>query len=194
MTPTERRRPVTRRRRLAHLGVGGVVIAAASVRALTAGSGADPAPVEITAAAPIGVQPLDEARQVRAAAELRASRSERRLALAAARPTPTPTPSYVAPTSPRVPVGESVGGIPTVWLALAGCESSGDWHIDTSNDTGGLQILTSTWLAEGGGVYAPAAYLATPVEQLTVGRRILASGGVGQWPVCGPKVGLQRGD
>src|SRR5262249_23691163 len=49
------------------------------------------------------------------------------------------------------------------WDALAQLESGGDWHINTGNGFyGGLQFDYTTWLAYGGGAYAPTADLATP--------------------------------
>lgn len=72
-----------------------------------------------------------------------------------------------------------------MWYEIAVCESGRrppNWHINTGNGFyGGLQFLTSTWLAYGGGRYAPRADLATPVEQVAV-----ASGmSLSHWPVCG---------
>ena len=52
----------------------------------------------------------------------------------------------------------------------------------------------ATWDA-----YAPAGFpadanLATPEQQIEVGRLVLAGGGVKSWPICGPRVGLKVGD
>jgi uncharacterized protein YabE (DUF348 family) len=79
-----------------------------------------------------------------------------------------------------------------VWDALARCESGGNWAINTGNGyTGGLQFLTSTWLSNGGGAFAPAAYLATREEQIVVATRVRnASGGYGAWPGCAASLGL----
>jgi hypothetical protein len=85
------------------------------------------------------------------------------------------------------PVAESVSES-VDWDAVAQCESSGDWSINTGNGfSGGLQFTPSTWQAFGGGVYAPEAYLASRVEQMKVANRVLAGQGIGAWPVCGPK-------
>lgn len=75
--------------------------------------------------------------------------------------------------------------IPWLWHEIAVCESGSRpprWHINTGNGFyGGLQFLTSTWLAYGGGRYAPRADLASPAEQVAV-----ASGmSLSHWPVCG---------
>ena len=72
------------------------------------------------------------------------------------------------------------------WSAIAACESGGNWGISTGNGFyGGLQFTEGTWLANGGGQYAPSANLATPAEQIAVAERVLASQGIGAWPVCG---------
>jgi Transglycosylase-like domain len=75
--------------------------------------------------------------------------------------------------------------LPTIgypWLQVASCESGLNWHINTGNGFyGGLQFLTSTWLAYGGGRYAPRADLAAPHEQVAVASTMSLS----HWPVCG---------
>jgi resuscitation-promoting factor RpfA len=72
------------------------------------------------------------------------------------------------------------------WDRVAGCESGGNWAINTGNGyQGGLQFSPSTWSSHGGGEYAPAAHLATKDEQIAVAERVLASQGRGAWPVCG---------
>lgn len=74
------------------------------------------------------------------------------------------------------------------WDRVAYCESSGNWHIATGNGfSGGLQFVTSTWLAWGGGRYASEAYLASREQQIMVAERIRASSGLGSWPVCGSR-------
>jgi peptidoglycan hydrolase CwlO-like protein len=69
------------------------------------------------------------------------------------------------------------------WDAIAKCESSGDWSIDSTYD-GGLQFLPSTWLAFGGGRYARYAHQATRVEQIAVAEAVLDRQGPGAWPNC----------
>lgn len=71
------------------------------------------------------------------------------------------------------------------WNEIAACESSGNWSIHTSQFTGGLQILSSTWVAYGGTQYAPQAYQASKSQQIAVAERILAGQGIRAWPVCG---------
>ena len=75
---------------------------------------------------------------------------------------------------------------PNDWDAVAQCESSGNWAINTGNGYyGGLQFSQSTWAAHGGTAYAPRADLATKSEQIAVAERVLAGQGPGAWPVCG---------
>src|ERR687883_2134021 len=72
------------------------------------------------------------------------------------------------------------------WSGVARCESGGNWHINTGNGYyGGLQFSHSTWLAYGGGSYAPRADLATPAQQIAVAEKVLAAQGPGAWPTCG---------
>jgi len=67
------------------------------------------------------------------------------------------------------------------WDGIAECESGQNWATNTGNGYyGGLQFLTSTWLSNGGGRYAPRADLASREQQIAV-----ASGmGLGNWPIC----------
>ena len=72
------------------------------------------------------------------------------------------------------------------WDAVAQCESSGDWHINTGNGYyGGLQEDLTFWRNYGGSSYASRPDLATRDEQITVAERGLAVQGRGAWPVCG---------
>ena len=49
------------------------------------------------------------------------------------------------------------------WERLAGCESGGNWRIDTGNGfSGGLQLAHSTWHSFGGGAYAPTGGAGDP--------------------------------
>ena len=79
-----------------------------------------------------------------------------------------------------------------VWRDLAHCESRGNWDINSGNGfTGGLQFLDSTWLANGGGEFAPSAYLATPEQQIIVAERLRDHvGGFSHWPACAAALGL----
>jgi nucleoid-associated protein YgaU len=72
------------------------------------------------------------------------------------------------------------------WDAVARCESGNNWSIDTGNGYyGGLQFLDSTWHAYGG--TTTHASQASEGTQIAVAERVLASQGIGAWPVCGPK-------
>lgn len=82
-----------------------------------------------------------------------------------------------------VPSAAYSGGLN--WPAVAQCESSGNWAINTGNGYyGGLQFSASTWLAYGGGAYAPTANLASPAEQIEIAEKVLAAQGPNAWPVC----------
>ncbi|OIK04761.1 transglycosylase family protein [Streptomyces monashensis] len=83
----------------------------------------------------------------------------------------------------------------TAWDRVAGCESGGDWSINTGNGFyGGLQFTRSTWAAYGGTAYAPRADLASRAEQINVAEAVLAQQGPGAWPVCSARANLTRGN
>jgi len=90
------------------------------------------------------------------------------------------------PAAPAVSAGP--------WDALAQCESGGNWAINTGNGYyGGLQFSYSTWLAFGGGQYAPTANLASREQQIAIATKVRDSaGGYGAWPACSAKLGLPR--
>jgi hypothetical protein len=69
------------------------------------------------------------------------------------------------------------------WDAIAECESGGNWHLDSTYD-GGLQFHPDTWLAFGGGQYAPYAWQASRLQQIAIAEKVLASHGPGAWPHC----------
>jgi hypothetical protein len=102
-------------------------------------------------------------------------------------PAPAPRASAAAPAAAATGTWSAPapsGGVN--WSAIAACESGGNWSINTGNGFyGGLQFTEGTWLANGGGQYAPSANLASPSEQMAVAERVLASQGIGAWPVCG---------
>ncbi|MTE12658.1 transglycosylase family protein [Nocardia aurantiaca] len=69
------------------------------------------------------------------------------------------------------------------WDGVAQCESGGNWGINTGNGYyGGLQFSQSTWAANGGNGLASNA---SKAEQIRVAENVLATQGVGAWPVCG---------
>jgi LysM repeat protein len=110
----------------------------------------------------------------------------RSMAVPVQAPVSAPAPSSQAASAPATaaPAASSAGGVD--WNAIAACESSGNWGASTGNGYyGGLQFTQQTWLANGGGQYASSANLASPGQQIAVAQRVLASQGIGAWPVCG---------
>lgn len=80
----------------------------------------------------------------------------------------------------------SLGGLNCLacWYRVASCESGGRWNYNGgSGFDGGLQFLPSTWLGYGGGRYAPYAYMASPMQQISIASRMALS----HWPVCGAR-------
>ncbi|TDB79947.1 transglycosylase family protein [Micromonospora sp. KC721] len=79
------------------------------------------------------------------------------------------------------------------WDAIAQCESSGNWHINTGNGYyGGLQFSQSTWAGYGGKKYAARADLASRSEQIAIAEKVLKGQGIGAWPTCGKKGGSTK--
>lgn len=74
------------------------------------------------------------------------------------------------------------------WDAIAQCESSGNWSINTGNGYyGGLQFLPATWKAFGG-TGSPAN--ASKAHQIKIAERVLKAQGWGAWPECSARLGL----
>jgi uncharacterized protein YabE (DUF348 family) len=72
------------------------------------------------------------------------------------------------------------------WDAIAACESTGNWSINTGNGYyGGVQFDQNTWERNGGLRYASRADLATREEQIAIAEVTRARQGWGAWPVCG---------
>ncbi|MFM1723461.1 MULTISPECIES: transglycosylase family protein [Rhodococcus] len=112
----------------------------------------------------------------------------------------TPVGSTVtAPAQPKVVrVGAKPGTeVPPVqngatWDALAQCEATGNWAINTGNGFyGGVQFDQNTWERQGGLKYAPRADLATREEQIAIASRTQQTQGWGAWPSCTSKLGLR---
>ena len=106
-------------------------------------------------------------------------------------PVEAPEAPDAAPEAPADPPAPPVGD--GVWDQLAGCESGGDWSINTGNGYyGGLQFSASTWLAHGGGAYAQYASDATREQQIAIATKLRdANGGsYGSWPHCASVLGL----
>lgn len=95
-----------------------------------------------------------------------------------------------APESSGASAPAVAGG--SVWDALAQCEATGDWHINTGNGySGGLQFNAQTWQAYGGGEYAPQAYQASREQQIAIAEKVQAAQGWGAWPACTASMGLR---
>ncbi|MFE9787447.1 transglycosylase family protein [Nocardia salmonicida] len=78
-----------------------------------------------------------------------------------------------------------------VWDALAKCESTGNWAINTGNGYyGGIQFDQSTWERQGGLKYAPRADLASREEQIAIAEVTRARQGWGAWPACTGRLGI----
>jgi uncharacterized protein YabE (DUF348 family) len=87
-------------------------------------------------------------------------------------------------TKPATAVPEVANG--ARWDAIAACESSGNWAINTGNGYfGGLQFDQNTWERHGGLRYAARADLASREEQIAIAEVTRARQGWGAWPVCG---------
>lgn len=74
------------------------------------------------------------------------------------------------------------------WDAIAACESGGRWRLVTTGNGFyfALQFVPSTWTANGGSAYYINAGVAPPKSvQIRVAENVLASEGIGAWPVCG---------
>ena len=102
-----------------------------------------------------------------------------------ARPAPTPAPAPASAPAPA-PAPPASGGGGLNWDGVAACESGGNWSINTGNGYyGGLQFDLSTWLANGGGAYAPRPDLASKSAQIAVATSLYQKAGSAPWPVCG---------
>jgi hypothetical protein len=108
------------------------------------------------------------------------------------RRTATPQAPVASPVAPPVAPPSGPSGTPAPpapthdWDAVALCESGGNWSINTGNGFyGGLQFTPSTWLAFGGGAYAPRADLAARSQQIAIAEKVLDAQGPGAWPTCG---------
>jgi uncharacterized protein YabE (DUF348 family) len=72
-----------------------------------------------------------------------------------------------------------------MWDKIAQCESGGNWSISSGNGYyGGLQFDVSSWLANGGGAYAPNAAAASKAQQIAVANAYYAKAGLRPWG-CG---------
>lgn len=117
-------------------------------------------------------------------------------------PAPAPAPAAAPPAAPAPPAdgGEvaaeapAAPGVPSdsVWDALAYCESTGNWAMNSGNGFyGGIQFMHSTWVNMGGRQWAEYPHEATREQQIEVATRLQAQYGWGQWPACSAKLGLR---
>jgi hypothetical protein len=105
----------------------------------------------------------------------------------------TATVAVAAPVSSTLNGADAATG--RTWDRLAGCESGGNWHINTGNGYyGGLQFNAGTWTNYGGGRFAPRADLATREEQIAIAEKVLHGQGWGAWPACSSRLGLTSAD
>jgi hypothetical protein len=170
------------------------VTQAAAEQAATAAAGSQEAAQVALASAD-----ADRARAAQQVADIRTAQGAMEARLEAARTTLVTLERQEAvqqeapPSSPPpAPAGGGSSGPPAPvttthdWDAVALCESGGNWSINTGNGYfGGLQFSPTTWLAFGGGAYAPRADLASKSQQIAVAEKVLAVQGPGAWPTCG---------
>jgi uncharacterized protein YabE (DUF348 family) len=94
-------------------------------------------------------------------------------------------PVQSAPASGPVSSGGGSTANAAMWDRIAQCESGGNWAINTGNGYyGGLQFDSQTWLANGGGQYAPRADLASRTQQIAIANKVYAARGLAPWG-CG---------
>ncbi|MFD1148392.1 transglycosylase family protein [Saccharothrix hoggarensis] len=96
------------------------------------------------------------------------------------------------PKAKKVKVGTKLPPDGAVWDALAQCEATGNWAINTGNGYyGGLQFNKGTWDAYGGSQYAAYPHQATREQQIAIATKLRdARGGYSAWPHCQQKLGL----
>jgi hypothetical protein len=87
-----------------------------------------------------------------------------------------------------------VQGLPAWWISQAMCVHQGEssaWDTNTGNGYyGGLQFDVTTWLANGGGRFAPRADLASEADQLQVAYQTWLQRGWSPWPNTAAACGL----
>jgi LysM repeat protein len=97
---------------------------------------------------------------------------------------------------PMIAAGATPSAAATsAWDRLAGCESGGNWGINTGNGYyGGLQFADGTWDGNGGEKYASRADLASRGEQIVIAANVLEGRGWSPWPGCSSRLGLGADD
>lgn len=110
-------------------------------------------------------------------------------------PVPNTIPTWNPPAPPAPPAQEVQVAQPVTtpglnWDRLADCEAgdkdipgTANWSIidPPGLHFGGLQFLTTTWLENGGGEFAPTANLATREQQIEIAERLYAVRGDKPW-------------
>ena len=93
----------------------------------------------------------------------------------------------------RAQTARKLDPLPTsVWVALAECESGGDWNYNGPDIyDGGLQFHPQTWKGYKLPGYPRFAWKATPMQQILVGYKVLADQGWDAWPACARKLKLR---
>jgi LysM repeat protein len=102
-----------------------------------------------------------------------------------------------APFVAAIPMATASGAAAATspWDRLAGCESGGNWHINTGNGYyGGLQFADGTWDGWGGERYAGRADLATRAEQIVIAAKLVENSGWRSWPACSDRLALGSDD
>jgi len=108
-----------------------------------------------------------------AAAEKKAAEAAAAKKAAAAQATTKTTTSSSSSSSSGLNLSRA-----SMWDQIAGCESTGNWSINTGNGFyGGLQFTISTWLSYGGGEFASRADLASRGEQITIANKVYDNAG-----------------
>jgi uncharacterized protein YabE (DUF348 family) len=102
--------------------------------------------------------------------------------------TPAAAPAPAAAAKPAANTGAAAPAMANeaMWDAIAQCEATGNWAINTGNGYyGGLQFDIQTWIGAGGGAYAPNASLATKAQQIAIANKVYAERGLGPWGCAG---------
>lgn len=103
---------------------------------------------------------------------------------------PTPASTAYSTPAPRAQAAPAniIASDGSVWDRIAGCESGGNWSINTGNGFyGGLQFTQGSWAAVGGSGLPSNA---SRSEQIMRGQMLQARQGWGAWPVCSAKAGV----
>lgn len=105
--------------------------------------------------------------------------------------TTTEAPPMTTPNVPALPGSGQLGdpNLDASWDALAECESSGNWAINSGNTYyGGLQFSLSTWQGIGGTGYPHEHPRET---QIAMGKKLWQTSGWGAWPGCTSELGYR---